>query len=61
MHDICFLFSRYYVHIMLLISSKKLELRLMVVSVLLKTKSGHAQISVPKIGIPRSKIASINR
>ena len=61
MHDICFLFSRYYVHIMLLISSKKLELRLMVVSVLLKTKSGHAQISVPKIGIPMSKIASINR
>ena len=30
---------------------KKLELRIMVVSVLLKIKFGHAQICVPKIGI----------
>ena len=39
---------------------KKLELRLMVVSVLLEIKFGHAQISVPKIGIPMSKNACIN-
>ena len=39
---------------------KKLELRLMVVLVLLKMKFGHAQISVPKIGIPMSKTACIN-
>ena len=32
----------------------------MVVSVLLKIKFGHAQISVPKIGIPMSKTACIN-
>ena len=32
----------------------------MVVSVLLRIKFGHAQISVPKIGIPMSKTASIN-
>ena len=31
---------------------KKLELRLMVVSVLLKIKFGHAHIRVPKIGKP---------
>ena len=39
---------------------KKLELRLMVVSVFLKIKFRHAQISVPKIGMPMSKIACIN-
>ena len=39
---------------------EKLELHLMVVSVLLKIKFGHAQISVPKIGIPMSKTACIN-
>ena len=32
----------------------------MVVSVLLKINFGHAQISVPKIGIPMSKTACIN-
>ena len=32
----------------------------MVVSVLLKIKFGHAQISVPKIGIPITKTACIN-
>ena len=32
----------------------------MVVSVLLKIKFGHAQISVPKIGIPITKTAYIN-
>ena len=32
----------------------------MVVSVLLKIKFGHAQISVPKIGKPMLKIACIN-
>ena len=39
---------------------KKLELCLMVVSVLLKIKFGHAQISVPKISIPMSKTTCIN-
>ena len=38
---------------------KKLELCLMVVSVLLEIKFGHAQISVPKISIPMSKTAYI--
>ena len=33
---------------------KKMELRLMVISVLLKIKFGHDQISVPKIGLPMS-------
>ena len=40
---------------------KKLEFCLMVVSDLLKIKFGHAQISVPKIGIPMSKTAFISR
>ena len=39
---------------------KKLELCLMVVSVLLKTEFGHTQISVPKIGIPMLKAACVN-
>ena len=39
---------------------KKLELRLIVLSVLLKIKIGHAQINVPKIGKPMSKTAFIN-
>ena len=39
---------------------KKLKLCLMVVSVLLKNKFGHAQIRVPKISIPMSKTACIN-
>ena len=39
---------------------KKLETRLMVVSIFLKTKLRHAQISVPKIGISMSKTAFIN-
>ena len=60
MNYISFLFSHYYDHIKLLIWSKKLELRLMVVSVLLKIKFGHAQISVPKIGIPMSETTCIN-
>ena len=34
---------------------KKLQLHLMIVSVLLEIKFGHAQISVPKIGLPMSK------
>ena len=38
---------------------KKLELCLTVVSVLLKIRFGHAQISVPKIGIPMLKTACI--
>ena len=58
-HYIYFLFSRY-VHIMLLIWWKKLELRLMAVLVLLKIESGHAQISVPKIGIRMTKTTCIN-
>ena len=53
-----FLFSQYYIHVMLLI--KKLELRLMNVSVLLKIKFGHTQISVPKVNIPMSETACIN-
>ena len=32
----------------------------MVVSILLKIKFGHTQISVPKIGIPMSKTGCIN-
>ena len=39
---------------------KKLELGLMVVSVLLKIKFRHAQISMPNIGIPMSKTVCIN-
>ena len=53
-----FLFSQYYIQVMLLI--KKLELRLMNVSVLYKIKFGHTQISVPKIDIPMSETACIN-
>ena len=37
-----------------------MELRLTVVSVLLRIRFGHAQISVPEIGIPMSKTACIN-
>ena len=55
-----YLFSRYYGHIMLLIRSKKLEMRLMPVSVLLKVKFWHALISVLKIGIPMSQTTFIN-
>ena len=40
--------------------TKKLELCLAVVSVLLKIRFGHVQISVPKIGIPMLKAAFIN-
>ena len=40
--------------------TEKLELRLTVVSILLKIRFGHSQISVPKIGIPMSKTACIN-
>ena len=32
----------------------------MIISVLLKIKFGHAQIIVPKNGLPMSKIACIN-
>ena len=39
---------------------KKLELHIMVVSVLLKIKFGHAQICIAKIGIPMSKTACIS-
>ena len=39
---------------------KKLELCLTVVSVLLKIRFGHAQISVPKVGIQMLKTACIN-
>ena len=45
MNYISFLFSHYYGHIMLLIWSKKLELRLIVVSVLLKIKFGHLRLN----------------
>ena len=39
---------------------KKLELGLMVVRVLLKINFRHAQISVPKIGIPMFKTVCMN-
>ena len=39
---------------------KNLETRLMVVSIFLKIKFKHGQISVPKIGISMSKTAYIN-
>ena len=55
-----FCISDYYVQMALLIWSKKMELCLTVVSVLLKIRFDHAQISVPKIGIPISKTACIN-
>ena len=32
----------------------------MIVSVLFEIKFGHAQISVPKIGLPMSKTACVN-
>ena len=38
----------------------KLELCLLVVIILFKIEFGHTQISVPKIGTPMSKTASIN-
>ena len=40
--------------------TKKMELCLAVVSVLLKIRFGYVQISVPKIGIPMLKAAFIN-
>ena len=58
-----YLVSRYYpflVIILFLVFIKKLDLLLMVVSVLLKMKFGHTQISVPKIGIPMLKLGCIN-
>ena len=39
---------------------KELEIHLMVVLIFLKIKFRHAQISVPKIGIPMLKTARIN-
>ena len=39
---------------------KKLELCITTVSVLLKIRFGHAQISVPKIGTPKLKTACIS-
>ena len=60
-HYICFLFSGYYVRIALLIWSKnRQELCLIALSVLLKIRFGHAQISVPKIGIAMWKTGGIN-
>ena len=53
---IFFLFSRYYIADLI----KKLEWRLMIVSVLLEIKFEHAQVSVPKIGLRMSKTACIN-
>ena len=44
----------------MLIWSIKLELYLMIVSVLIKIKFEHIQISVSKIGILMSKAACIN-
>ena len=54
-----FIFSLLYSHYVVDLI-KKLELRLMEASVLLKIKFGHTQISVPKIGIPMRKTACIN-
>ena len=48
MNYISFLFSHHYVHIIFVICSKKMELRLIVVSVLLKIKFGHAHLVCPK-------------
>ena len=39
---------------------KNLKLCLTVISILLNIRFGHAQISVPKIGIPMPKTACIN-
>ena len=62
-HYICISFSRYHlisIYYLFFVIIKKLGLLLMVVSVLLKMKIGHAQISVPKIGIPMLKLRCIN-
>ena len=60
-HTLClfFIFSLLYSHYAADLI-KKLELHIMVVSVLLKIKFGHAQICMPKIGIPMSKTACIS-
>ena len=54
-HFIYFLFSQYYPADFI----RKLEFRLMVVSVLLRIKFAPAQVSVPKIVILISKTACI--
>ena len=53
--DLFFIFSLLCLHYIADLI-KKPELRLMVVSVLLKIKFGQTQISVPKIGILMSKV-----
>ena len=56
-HYIYFIFSCYYVTDYIADLIKKLELCLTVVSVLLKIRFGHAQISVPKISVSMLKTA----
>ena len=58
-HYICFLFSHYYVYIMLLTWSKSWNYIYWLLLVLTRIKLGHAQISVPKINILVSKTACI--
>ena len=57
---IWFLFSRYYVYIMLLIWSKSWNYVYWLLLFLTRIKFGHAEISVPKIGILMSKIVCID-
>ena len=59
-HYIYFLFSRCYVYIMLPIWCKSWNRVYWLLLFLIRIKFGHAQISVPKIGVPISKIACIN-
>ena len=59
-HYIYFLFCRCYVYIMLPIWCKSWNRVYWLLLFLIRIKFGHAQISVPKIGVPISKIACIN-
>ena len=56
--SIFFLFSQYYIHIMLLFDQKT-GIGFNGTFSLLKINFGHARISVPKIGIQMSKIVCI--
>ena len=58
--NLFFIFSLLCLHY-IVDSIKKPELGLMVVSVLLKIKFGHTQISVPKIEIMMSKVVTYMR
>ena len=60
LHITLIFYHTFTVPIHLLLFDQILELGLMAVSVLLKIKFGHAQISEPKIGMPMSKTVCIS-